>query len=108
MLQPLCGRPGRLQPWSTLLLLFGRSVLSTLRDPMGCSPPGSSVHGIFQARVLQWVTISFSKLPGPGIKPTSPALAGSFHHGATCVVLNNQVGVKSESPKVTEHWNLRP
>ena len=31
----------------------------TLRDPMDCSPPGSSVHGIFQARVLEWVTISF-------------------------------------------------
>ena len=34
----------------------------TLRDPMDCSLPGSSVHGIFQARVLEWVAISFSKL----------------------------------------------
>ena len=33
----------------------------TLSDPMDCSPPGSSVHGIFQARVLEWVAISFSK-----------------------------------------------
>ena len=32
----------------------------TLRDPMDCSLPGSSIHGIFQARVLEWVTISFS------------------------------------------------
>ena len=31
----------------------------TLCDPMDCSPPGSSVHGIFQARVLEWVAISF-------------------------------------------------
>ena len=31
----------------------------TLRDPMDCSPPGSSVHGIFQARVLEWVAIAF-------------------------------------------------
>ena len=31
----------------------------TLRDPMGCSPPGSSVHGIFQARVLEWGAIAF-------------------------------------------------
>ena len=30
-------------------------------DPMGCSPPGSSVHGIFQARILEWVAISFSR-----------------------------------------------
>jgi len=29
---------------------------------MDCSPPGSSVHGIFQARILEWVAISFSSL----------------------------------------------
>ena len=33
----------------------------TLCDSMGCSLPGSSVHGIFQARVLEWVAISFSR-----------------------------------------------
>ena len=33
----------------------------TLCDPMGCSLPGSSVHGIFQARILEWVAISFSR-----------------------------------------------
>ena len=33
----------------------------TLCDPMDCSPPGSSVHGIFQARILEWVAISFSR-----------------------------------------------
>ena len=32
-----------------------------LCDPMDCSPPGSSAHGIFQARILQWVAISFSR-----------------------------------------------
>ena len=32
----------------------------TLRDPMDCSLPGSSVHGIFQARILEWVAIAFS------------------------------------------------
>ena len=32
----------------------------TLSDRMDCSPPGSSIHGIFQARVLEWVAISFS------------------------------------------------
>ena len=30
-------------------------------DPMDCSPPGSSVHGLSQARILEWVAISFSK-----------------------------------------------
>ena len=34
----------------------------TLTDPMDCSPPGSSVHGILQARVLEWVAIAFSEI----------------------------------------------
>ena len=34
----------------------------TLCDPMDCSPPGSSIHGIFQARVLEWGAIAFSDL----------------------------------------------
>ena len=33
----------------------------TLCDPVDCSPPGSSAHGILQARILEWVAISFSK-----------------------------------------------
>ena len=47
----------------------------TLCDPVDCSLPGFSVHGILQARILEWVTISFSgDLPDPGIKPGSPTL----------------------------------
>ena len=46
---------------------------------MNYSPPGSSVHGILQARILESVAISFSEdLPDPGIEPGSPALAGRF------------------------------
>ena len=33
----------------------------TLGDPMDCIPPGSSVHGIFKARILEWVAISYSR-----------------------------------------------
>ena len=33
----------------------------TLLDPIDCSPPGSSVHEIFQVRILEWVAISFSR-----------------------------------------------
>ena len=33
----------------------------TLCNPMNCSPPGSPIHGIFQARILEWATISFSR-----------------------------------------------
>ena len=42
---------------------------------MDCSQPGSSVHGILQVRILDWVSILFSRgLPDPGIKPRSPEL----------------------------------
>ena len=33
----------------------------TLSNPMDCSPPGFSVHGILQARILEWVAVSFSR-----------------------------------------------
>ena len=47
----------------------------TLCDPMDCSLPSSSVHGILQARVLEWVAISFSRdLPHVGSEPRSPTL----------------------------------
>ena len=48
----------------------------TLCDPMDCSPLGSSVHGILQARILEWVAIPFSRgsIPDPGIEPRSPTL----------------------------------
>ena len=48
---------------------------STLCDPTNCSLPGSSIHGIFQARVLERVAIpSPGNHPDPGIEPESPAL----------------------------------
>ena len=51
----------------------------TLRCVSDCSPPGSSVHGIYQARILECVAISSPKdLPNSRIKPMSPALAGRF------------------------------
>ena len=46
---------------------------------MNYSPPGFSVHGTVQTRLLEWVAIpSSGDLLNPGIKPTSPALAGRF------------------------------
>ena len=48
--------------FSLLPLLLRRfSQWPTLCDPIGGSPPGSSVHGTFQARALEWVVIAFSK-----------------------------------------------
>ena len=46
----------------------------TLSDPMDCSLPGSSVHGIFQARVLEWVAIAFSRLQSMGLQKSHTQL----------------------------------
>ena len=61
--------------WNSIVCEVTQSY-PTLCDPMDCSLPGSLVRGIFQARVLEWVAISFSRgdLPNPGIKPRSPTL----------------------------------
>ena len=74
----------------------------TLYDRMYCSLPGSSVHGIFQARVLEWVAVSFFFSRGsshPGIKPGSPALHAdtlpSEPPGKPCFYRKRQNIVKS-------------
>ena len=55
-------------------VLVSRSC-PTLCHPIDCSRPGSSVHAILQARILEWVSYPFSRhLPNPRIKPRSPAL----------------------------------
>ena len=53
----------------------------TLCDPMDYSLPDSSVRGISQARILEWVAIPFSRGSSyPGIKPRSPALHQILYH----------------------------
>ena len=52
--------------------------MSALWDSTDCSLLGSSVHGIFQTRMLEWVGISFRGSSRPEIKPVSFALAGRF------------------------------
>ena len=56
-----------------------RTLVSKIQGlPLKTSLLGSSVHGISQARILEWVFPSPVDLPNPGIKPASPALAGGF------------------------------
>ena len=51
----------------------------TLCNPMDCSPPGSSVHEISQARISEWVSFPPPRdLPGPGIEPKSLVLPSGF------------------------------
>ena len=57
-----------------------------LLDSVDCSPPGSSVHGILQVRILEWVAMPSGDLPNSGIQPVSlmfPALAGFFSTSTT-------------------------
>ena len=49
----------------------------TLRDLMDCSPPGSSVHGIFQASVLEWGAIAFSDIVIQGPPNSNNAAAAA-------------------------------
>ena len=59
---------------------------------MKSSPPGSSDHGISQGRILELIAISFSRgSPDPGIKTTSPALAGRFFYH--CAIREAMLGV---------------
>ena len=57
----------------------------TLCDPMGCSPPGSSAHRISQARILEWVAVSFSRASSQPRDPTRVSYIGRriLHHWAT-------------------------
>ena len=77
---------------STVLEALSARVLCcsghlTLFNPVDCSPPDSSVHGILQARILECLPcIPPGGLPNAGIKPTSlclTALAGSFFTAST-------------------------
>ena len=67
----------------------------TLCDPLDCSPPGSSVHEVFQSRVLDCLPFPPPRdLPNPGIKPKSfapPSLQVDFlplsYHGSPCILV---------------------
>ena len=63
--------------WGLDLFRTEMCVLSRFRailcDPMDCSPPGASVHGISQARIPEWLACPLPRdLPDPGTEPWSP------------------------------------
>ena len=69
-------------PYQYVCMYLVTQACPALCGPVDCSPPGSSVHGILQARILEWVAMASSRGPSwPGIGPASlmsPALAGGF------------------------------
>ena len=77
--------PGK--PYDPYVLAKSLQSCLTLCDPMDCSLPGSSVHGILQAITPEWVVMSSSRgFPGPGIEHRSlmsPAFAGRFFTTST-------------------------
>ena len=78
----------------------------TVWDPMDCSLPGSSVHGIFQARVLEWVAISFSRnLPNPGIEPVTPIWQPSSAWQADSLPLSHLGSWNDVHCQTNEHIN---
>ena len=88
-------------PSASIYCMHAKSfqLCPTLGDPMNCSPPGSSVHVILQARILEWIAIPYSKGSSQlraGMEPVSlmtPASAGGF---LTTNVTNTSVG---QTPK---------
>ena len=56
-----CVSPRKKKKKKDLCLCLVTQPCPTLWDPLDCSPPSSSVHGIFQARILEWIAISSSK-----------------------------------------------
>ena len=58
--------------------------MSDLSDPMDCSPPGTSVHGIFQARVLEWGAIALSELRQRTHVIRTPVLAKNYWMLTVC------------------------
>ena len=91
-----------------LMRLVTQSFL-TLYDPMDCSLPASSVHGILQARTLEWLPCpSLGDLPEPGIEPKSlmsPALAGGFFTtSATRVTQLIDLGTESGQGETVERY----
>ena len=82
-----------------------------LCNPMDCNPLGSSVHGVFQARTLEWVSVPFSRgSSNPGIGPASlvsPALAGGFFLPLAPPIYRKPCIVKGNIKKIyTQGWDL--
>ena len=73
-----------LRPWdfpgkSTGVGCHVTQLCLILCDPIDCSPPGSSVHGILQATILEWVVVSFSRVSSPPRDQTPVScIAGRF------------------------------
>ena len=77
----------------------------TLSDPTDSSPPGSSIHGIFQARVLEWVAVAFSNLDSI-LKSRDITLPTKVHPAKAMVFPVVMYGCESWTIKKAEHRRI--
>ena len=81
----------------------------TLGDAMDCSPPGPSIHGIFQARVLEWSAIAFSSHPARSIlfykeiTPGRKAISSSFSDDEVLITGETQLHWKNKNNTKRKH-----
>ena len=85
----------------------------TLCDPMDCSPPGSSVHGILQARRLEWAAISSSRGSSPPRDQTWVSSISCIdrlilYHGATWDTQSNLYAIWKGNEGSSKTWGCRP
>ena len=102
-------------PWQKLQEEFESAhsvaqLCPTLCDPTDCSPPGSSVHGIFQSRILEWVAFpSPGELPDPGVEPGVSCRWVLYHRVASAYQLPWQLSwyrIRLQSVQETPVWFL--
>ena len=86
----------------------GTSVVSDSLDPMDCSPPGSSVPGILQARILEWVAKPSSREPSQPRDQTCVSCIGGefFNHWATWEAQKEILANKFSSVQLLSHVRL--
>ena len=97
------------QPWKIFCVYLVTQSCPTLCKPMDCNPSGSSLHGIFQARILEWVTICYSRGSSPPRDRTCiscisciwQAVSLPLHH------LGNPLNKLVMYKKILTEWFLR-
>ena len=82
---------------SFIFIVLVSEFCPTLCDPVECSPPGSSVHGILQARILEWVAIPFCRGSSPPwVRIQVSCIAGEFFSLLLTVFVSTQMLLQRE------------
>ena len=80
----------------------------TLFNPMDCSPPGSSVHGILQARIPEWVAIPISRgvFPTQGLNPNLLQILYRLRHQGSLILLKYWINLKPLTSSIQSMFSL--